>query len=133
MTAYWREQAACTDTDPELWFPPTGGSTARARAICGDCEARNDCLEWALRHRVTDGIWGGLSPEQRLRIMKVQRRASTALTDDEEADREAAHAEGLSDREAGAKCGIGADRYRKWRTSRALPANFTPGNRRVAS
>jgi WhiB family redox-sensing transcriptional regulator len=37
----------------------------RAKAICGTCCVRKDCLEYALRIREPHGIWGGLNELER--------------------------------------------------------------------
>jgi Transcription factor WhiB len=49
----WREDAACSDTDPDLFFPiGTTGNTLRqieaAKRICLACPAQLQCLAWAL-------------------------------------------------------------------------------------
>jgi WhiB family redox-sensing transcriptional regulator len=59
----WREDAACRDTDPDLFFPiGTTGNALRqideAKRICRLCPAQIQCLAWALENRVTDGVWG---------------------------------------------------------------------------
>jgi WhiB family transcriptional regulator, redox-sensing transcriptional regulator len=56
----WQDYAACKDADPELFFPPMGGSTDQAKAICGRCFVRAECLDYALDHG-SWGVWGGVS------------------------------------------------------------------------
>jgi hypothetical protein len=34
----WREQALCTQVDPELFYPDQGGSSREAKRICRRCE-----------------------------------------------------------------------------------------------
>lgn len=58
----------CAETDPEIFFPEKGGSTREAKAICGRCELRAECLETALTERIYFGIWGGLSQKERQRL-----------------------------------------------------------------
>lgn len=70
----WKQRALCMEVDPELFYPEKGGSTAPAKGICGRCEVRDDCLQWALEHDERDGIWGGLSKTERRRLEK--RRAA---------------------------------------------------------
>jgi WhiB family transcriptional regulator, redox-sensing transcriptional regulator len=62
----WRQDAACRDADPELFFPVgTTGPALRqireAKRICRGCPAQAPCLAWALDHGVTDG-YGGQPP-----------------------------------------------------------------------
>lgn len=63
----WHQQALCTQTDPEAFFPDKGGSTREAKRICSGCEVRKECLDYALSHDQRFGIWGGLSPRERRR------------------------------------------------------------------
>ena len=46
----WLDQAACRDLDPERFFPESGEQTkaAEAKAICGSCQVRDQCLELAV-------------------------------------------------------------------------------------
>jgi WhiB family redox-sensing transcriptional regulator len=66
----WQERALCAQTDPEAFFPEKGGSTREAKKICGGCEVRAECLEYALAHDERFGIWGGLSERERRRLRK---------------------------------------------------------------
>lgn len=64
----WMSNAACTEIDPDMWFPEPGGSIQQQQAICADCPVRNLCLEYALRNDIEHGIWGGLSPKHRKKL-----------------------------------------------------------------
>ncbi len=66
----WQERALCAQTDPEAFFPEKGGSTREAKRICGSCEVRAECLEYALAHDERFGIWGGLSERERRRLKR---------------------------------------------------------------
>ena len=75
----WRDRALCRDTDPELFFPVGTTGTAltqidRAKQVCGECTARDECLEFSLTTNQDSGIWGGLSEEER-RVIRRQRAA----------------------------------------------------------
>jgi len=66
----WRSAAACRSADPELFFPisdsgPSLVQAAQAKAICGACPVRRQCLAFALRTRQVHGIWGGLTERER--------------------------------------------------------------------
>ena len=66
----WRDDAACTHADPDLFFPigTTGAAEAQidaAKQICHRCPARMPCLAWALDHAVSSGVWGGTTEEER--------------------------------------------------------------------
>ncbi len=61
----WQNDALCAETDPEMFFPEKGGSTRQAKKICADCEVSAECLDYAMKHDETFGIWGGLSSKER--------------------------------------------------------------------
>ena len=66
----WQERALCSQTDPEAFFPEKGGSTREAKRICGRCEVKSECLEYALGHDERFGIWGGLSERERRKLKR---------------------------------------------------------------
>jgi WhiB family transcriptional regulator, redox-sensing transcriptional regulator len=82
MTEYapeWRGAGACLSADPELFFPVAVGSaagrhTSRALQICNGCRVKRQCLDFALEHREENGIWGGTTPEERLRVLRQRNR-----------------------------------------------------------
>jgi WhiB family transcriptional regulator, redox-sensing transcriptional regulator len=73
----WTEQALCAETDPEIFFPPTGDPAGEARQICGWCRVRQDCLDYALGAPEEYGIWGGLDPDERRKLRRQLREAKT--------------------------------------------------------
>ncbi|HWF80911.1 MAG TPA: WhiB family transcriptional regulator [Streptosporangiaceae bacterium] len=69
----WWSVAACRDAEPELFFPISATAASsrlvkRAKLICASCPVRSKCLSYALDHRQEQGIWGGLTEEERRRI-----------------------------------------------------------------
>jgi WhiB family transcriptional regulator, redox-sensing transcriptional regulator len=74
----WRDMAACRGADTELFFPiGTAGPALRqtdiAKAICHQCEVRVECLDWAMRHGASDGIWGGTTETERRTARQLTR------------------------------------------------------------
>jgi WhiB family redox-sensing transcriptional regulator len=61
----WRYRAACRGADLEVFFPGRGQSAEDARQICASCPVRELCLDYALRHGIVHGIWGGLTERDR--------------------------------------------------------------------
>jgi WhiB family redox-sensing transcriptional regulator len=66
----WRDRAVCRDTEPDLHFPigtngPALLQTEKAKANCRRCPVSDECLRWALEAGVDDGIWGGMTEEER--------------------------------------------------------------------
>jgi WhiB family redox-sensing transcriptional regulator len=69
----WWEQAACRDTDPDLFaYDPTSDrpeTAEAAKAVCTSCPVTGDCLGFALHtmraSQDLTGIYGGLTPAER--------------------------------------------------------------------
>jgi len=82
MTDYateWRAAGACLSADPDLFFPiAVGGAAVRqvtqAQRICAGCGVRQQCLEFAMQTGETYGIWGGTTPEERIRVRRRDMR-----------------------------------------------------------
>ena len=76
----WREDAACTSTDTEIFFPSGRGTGEErwdaAKAICVTCTVRKQCLNLVIdleEHDDRWGVFGGLSPMER-RELRIRRR-----------------------------------------------------------
>jgi len=69
----WKMEAACLDADPEMFFPEDGYSIREARAICARCPVQEQCLEYAMKHSMEFGVWGGLSVKERARLSSRMR------------------------------------------------------------
>jgi WhiB family transcriptional regulator, redox-sensing transcriptional regulator len=81
--ANWRSAGACLSADPDLFFPVSAKGTgekqiSRAKLICAGCGVRRECLEFAMSHDLSYGIWGGSTPEDRQRQRRRTRRAASA-------------------------------------------------------
>ncbi len=76
----WWRSAACQEADPELFFPvavlgPAAGEIARAKAVCGGCRVRRQCLQYALATHQVHGVWGGLTEgERQLQMYRERER-----------------------------------------------------------
>lgn len=73
----WRESAACSNRDLDLFYPightgPAIEQTRRAKAVCRRCPVQVDCLLSSLQYAATDqhGIQGGLTADERCRYLK---------------------------------------------------------------
>ena len=63
----WTRDALCIE-HPELnWFPELGETPAGTKAVCARCAVRDECLAYALAHKIQHGVWGGTSPNERRR------------------------------------------------------------------
>jgi WhiB family transcriptional regulator, redox-sensing transcriptional regulator len=79
FTADWRADSACRNADPDLFFPVAGGTVAsrqvaKAQKICASCPVKKQCLEFAMRTHEPAGIWGGTTPEDRIRARRARNR-----------------------------------------------------------
>jgi hypothetical protein len=78
----WAQQAACQGVDTDAFYGTAHASVARAKGICHRCFVRTDCLlvadamERDLGPKMVYGVWGGLTPEERI----ARRRAITRLS-----------------------------------------------------
>jgi WhiB family redox-sensing transcriptional regulator len=71
----WRGDAACRDTNPDLFFPigTTGGAIDQieaAKEVCEQCDCKVDCLDFALTTNQDSGVWGGTAEEERRKIRR---------------------------------------------------------------
>ena len=72
------ERARCADLDSNIFFPSDSLGVAQAVEICRSCPVRSACLEHALEHGISIGIWGGESERSRRRIRAARRSAPTS-------------------------------------------------------
>ena len=77
--------AACKGADTAVFFPVSENAAGEAKAICAACPVAEQCLEHAIRTHQPDGVWGGLTPVERHRLVRrrqkqarEQRERSTA-------------------------------------------------------
>jgi WhiB family redox-sensing transcriptional regulator len=61
----WVERAACRGSGFAPYFPRAGVSADPAKAVCGQCPVRGECLDFALQHPQLQGVWGGTSDADR--------------------------------------------------------------------
>ena len=77
----WRHDAACRDSDPELFFPigntgPALLQIEQAKQVCRTCSVIADCLQWALDTGQEAGVWGGASQDERRAMRRAAHRAA---------------------------------------------------------
>jgi len=66
----WMESGSCASSDGDAWFADKGQGdlTRLAKRICAECPVKQLCLAYAVEERITEGIWGGVSPRPRRRM-----------------------------------------------------------------
>lgn len=55
-------------------FGDTSDGYAEAREVCNSCAIRQECLDYAMDERIRYGMFGGLTPIERRRIERRDRR-----------------------------------------------------------
>lgn len=79
----WHDDAACKDSDPDLFYPEQWSITAAAVAlnICSGCPVKQPCLTEALEQGDDWGIRGQTTGSQRrtIRRRQAQRRHPATL------------------------------------------------------
>jgi WhiB family redox-sensing transcriptional regulator len=73
----WHRDAACKEAPLSVsWFAGSGNSADRAKAICGRCLVREDCLAWSLLQGTElDGIFGGMDRRERAKLRRERKAA----------------------------------------------------------
>jgi WhiB family redox-sensing transcriptional regulator len=86
----WQESAACAGQDLDLFFGGANESQQarrqrerRAQTLCVSCSVQQRCLQFALTHRIRDGVWGGVGEDDRAAALRVStvRGKSTARSE----------------------------------------------------
>lgn len=73
----WQAKASCRGPHAVVFFPPSHAERkdermAReriAKEICRTCSVAQSCLDYAIRIREANGIWGGLNEAERKQII----------------------------------------------------------------
>jgi WhiB family redox-sensing transcriptional regulator len=78
----WRRLAACRSAEPDLFFPVSGRGWTRqveqAKALCGGCPVRRQCLQYAISGDEAYGVWGGMTEDERRRVSWLARQRGGA-------------------------------------------------------
>ncbi|MFI8460999.1 WhiB family transcriptional regulator [Kitasatospora sp. NPDC085464] len=72
----WQVRGACRSGGASLFFHPSGergraheARDAAAKAVCAGCPVRLECRRHALEAREQYGVWGGLTEDERDRLL----------------------------------------------------------------
>lgn len=76
----WQEAAACRTADSSVFFHPAGergnqhdAREAAAKRICAECPVMAECGQAALARREQYGVWGGMTEDERRKILGQRR------------------------------------------------------------
>lgn len=72
----WQDEAACRGSDTSVFFPASEADAGEAKAVCATCPVAEACLEYAISTRQPDGVWGGLTPTERHRLIRRRQKAA---------------------------------------------------------
>ena len=78
----WMLNAKCRGVNPAEFFPSDGSGVETAQRMCAECPVRAECLEYALEHRIDQGVWGGASERERRRILRRRRELAESVRGD---------------------------------------------------
>jgi WhiB family transcriptional regulator, redox-sensing transcriptional regulator len=76
----WQDYANCRGADADLFFPERGASTRKAKSICGECQVRAECLDFAIEIGEKFGIWGGMSERERRKVRRERQIAARRVS-----------------------------------------------------
>ncbi len=69
----WQNHAQCQRSSVSLFFTTIEFEPfvqrrkreARAKTICNSCDVQGECLAYAMKHEMLEGVWGGLNEKER--------------------------------------------------------------------
>lgn len=70
----WWDYAACYGQDTNLFYPTKHLKATEAKAVCARCPVTTQCLDYALQRNDQNGVWGGLSVEERKEYRREWKR-----------------------------------------------------------
>jgi len=79
----WRDSALCRDGVNVDFFPFSEDSRAihRVKEICALCPVTEDCLAYAMQTRQSEGVWGGLTSNERVSLRRKWADHSRAISE----------------------------------------------------
>ena len=75
----WREKARCKGSDTSVFFPERGGNGTTAKLICYGCPVRIPCAKFAVNNTLRDGIFGGFTDKERIKIRNGKKTLDITL------------------------------------------------------
>lgn len=72
----WMRDSLCLELDDpqRVMFPRDGVGVTAAQQICKRCLVKEECGEYAIDHEIREGIWGGYSERERVRILRARKK-----------------------------------------------------------
>ena len=67
----WRAEAACLQTDPDIFSSDHWRDIERAKNYCNTkCDVREQCLKYALDNDEQYSVWGGMNVRERKQLKR---------------------------------------------------------------
>lgn len=68
----WKDAGLCSQVDHDIFYPEQSDALAAtlAKQVCALCEVREKCLEVALTRPEPFGVWGGMSENERRKLLR---------------------------------------------------------------
>lgn len=66
----FQDNANCLSADPEIFFSAKIKNRELALSFCNSCLVKSECLDFALKNESIDGIYGGMTGDQRKALLK---------------------------------------------------------------
>jgi hypothetical protein len=63
-------EGICLGLDPAIFHPERGESANPAKRVCAECPVAAKCLDYALRHGESRGVWGGKTALERRKMRR---------------------------------------------------------------
>ena len=76
MSTQWMARARCKDRTDLEWFPDKGQHAKETIKFCEGCPVRRQCFDYAIKHNLDDGIWGGVSSNRRIQYRRRLARSA---------------------------------------------------------
>ncbi|MGW5430398.1 WhiB family transcriptional regulator [Streptomyces sp. NPDC004059] len=70
---HWRDDAACAEVDPDIFFSDNSQTVREAKKVCVRCPSRLRCAMYAIDNGENWGVWGGMTQTE-LRTQRNRRR-----------------------------------------------------------
>lgn len=70
----WFNFANCKGYNPDIFYSDSKQVIRFAESICASCDVAPDCLDYALTHPETLGIWGGKTESERSALTRKKLR-----------------------------------------------------------
>jgi hypothetical protein len=71
----WQDQALCSVVDPEIFDPKSKTDEFIAKKYCSACKVQSECLLQALDNKEEHLVFGGLSPAERKKMIRIGLRS----------------------------------------------------------